>query len=164
MEWAEFLQNAAALVVAAILGGFMGLEREAHGRWAGLRTHMLVAAGTCLFMLVGAEAGQGREQAAVLSRVMQGIAAGIGFIGAGTILKLTDKMEVRGLTTASSIWMAAAIGTACGIHRYALAVSATVLALAILVGLRLAERQLSPRKPKSSQGQSEDSSNQSGER
>ncbi len=105
---------------------------------------MLVAVGTCVFLLAGMTASDEGHRAEVVSRVIQGICAGIGFIGAGTILKLTDKLEVKGLTTASSIWTAAAVGTACGIHHYDLAILGTVFALIILFGFRLCERWLGP--------------------
>jgi putative Mg2+ transporter-C (MgtC) family protein len=144
MEWAELGQQAGAMGLAAILGGLIGLEREMKGRWAGLRTHMLVALGTCLFVLVGLAASPDLDKPTVLSRVIQGICAGIGFIGAGTILKLTEHLEVQGLTTASSIWTAAAIGAACGIHQPMLAASGTILALIILWGFRLIEKRVSP--------------------
>jgi putative Mg2+ transporter-C (MgtC) family protein len=144
MDWEEALLQLVAMVVAAVLGGLMGLEREARGRWAGLRTHMLVAIGTCLFVLVGLAVAGEQERATVLSRVIQGICAGIGFIGAGTILKLTDKIEIKGLTTASSIWTAAAVGAACGVQHYEMAVPAAVLALIILEACRQLECWLSP--------------------
>jgi len=115
-----------SLGAAIGLGGLVGLERETKGRWAGLRTHMMVSLAAALFMIV--------NQANSYSggHVMQGIIAGIGFIGAGTILKLTDKQEVKGLTTASSVWLAAGIGIACGVQMYWEAFAATLFALLIL--------------------------------
>ncbi len=126
----EFLENLGALGAAAGLGGLVGLEREVHGHWAGLRTHILVALGAALFVVVGLSISPG--DASAPSRVIQGVAAGIGFIGAGTILKLTDRLEVRGLTTASSIWLAAAVGTAAGVKLYGLALSGTLISLVVL--------------------------------
>src|SRR5689334_2394549 len=96
------------LVVACILGGVIGFEREYEHKRAGMRTHILVALGSALFTLVTAELGLDS------SRVLQGIAAGIGFLGAGTIFKLTEHMEVKGLTTAACIWVTAALGAAVG--------------------------------------------------
>jgi putative Mg2+ transporter-C (MgtC) family protein len=121
------------LTSAAILGGAVGVERELRHRWAGLRTHMIVSVGCATFVVGGMSLTPGTD--AAVARIIQGIAAGIGFIGAGTILKLTARQQIRGLTTASSIWLAAAIGTACGLHYYLLAVVATALTLAILVVL-----------------------------
>ena len=100
------------LLAAALLGGLLGAERESVGKAAGLRTHMLVALGAALFVISPAAAGLGEGD---LGRIIQGIAAGIGFIGAGTILKLTDREEIRGLTTAASIWLTAAIGVAAAV-------------------------------------------------
>ena len=119
------------LVVAAVLGGLLGWEREHKGQAAGVRTHMLVAMGAALFVLVPQMSG---SQADAMSRVVQGVIAGIGFLGAGTILKNTDgdDAQVRGLTTAAGLWMTAAIGVSAGLGREATAVVSTLLALAIL--------------------------------
>jgi putative Mg2+ transporter-C (MgtC) family protein len=100
------------LITAALLGGLLGVERESVGKAAGLRTHMLVALGAALFVVAPSEAGLGDGD---LGRIIQGIAAGIGFIGAGTILKLTDREEIQGLTTAASVWLTAGIGVASGV-------------------------------------------------
>jgi putative Mg2+ transporter-C (MgtC) family protein len=100
------------LITAALLGGLLGVERESVGKAAGLRTHMLVALGAALFVVAPSEAGLGDGD---LGRIIQGIAAGIGFIGAGTILKLTDREEIKGLTTAASVWLTAAIGVAAAV-------------------------------------------------
>lgn len=118
------------LVMAALLGGILGFEREHKGKAAGVRTHMLVALGAALFVLVPQMSG---SQADAMSRVIQGVVAGIGFLGAGTILKNTDcdESHVKGLTTAAGLWMTAAIGVAAGLGREATAVLSTVLALAI---------------------------------
>jgi putative Mg2+ transporter-C (MgtC) family protein len=100
------------LVTAGLLGGLLGAEREAVGKAAGLRTHMLVSLGAALFVIAPDQAGL---SAGDLGRIIQGVAAGIGFIGAGTILKLTDREEIKGLTTAASIWLTAAIGIAAAV-------------------------------------------------
>jgi putative Mg2+ transporter-C (MgtC) family protein len=99
------------LLLAALLGGLLGLQREQHGKEAGVRTHMLVALGAALFVLVPLEAGSG---VADTSRVIQGVIAGVGFLCAGTILRITGEDQVRGLTTAAGIWLTAAIGIAVG--------------------------------------------------
>ena len=88
------------LVAAALLGAIIGIQRERAGRPAGLRTHILVAFGTTLFVIACAGAGLASD---ALSRVIQGIATGIGFIGAGAILKLSEEREIQGLTTAAGI-------------------------------------------------------------
>lgn len=117
------------LLLAAVLGGVLGLQREQHGKAAGMRTHMLVSLGAALFVLVPQQGGM---QLADMSRVLQGVIAGIGFLGAGAILKLKDEEQVHGLTTAAGIWMTAAIGIACGLGREATALLSMLLALAIL--------------------------------
>lgn len=117
------------LTVAAVLGGLLGIEREQKGKAAGIRTHMMVAMGSALFVVVSEQAG---ILAADMSRVMQGLIAGIGFLGAGTILKAQDEEKVKGLTTAAGIWMTAAIGMAAGLGLEVTAVLSTLLALAIL--------------------------------
>ena len=117
------------LVIAAILGGVLGYERERQGKAAGVRTHMLVALGAALFVLVPQQAG---VSGADMTRVIQGVVAGIGFLGAGAIIKGGAEESVKGLTTAAGIWLTAAIGIACGIGREATAVLSALLALAIL--------------------------------
>ena len=116
------------LLVAAFLGGILGLQRERHGKAAGVRTHMLVALGAALFVLVPQQWGMDDEG---LSRVIQGVVAGVGFLCAGTILKSGDD-QVRGLTTAAGIWLTAAIGVAAGLGREMTAALSAGLALAIL--------------------------------
>jgi putative Mg2+ transporter-C (MgtC) family protein len=116
-------------LVAALLGGAIGLERELRGKAAGVRTHMLVALGSALFVLVPSQLGWNEE---AMSRVVQGLLAGIGFLCAGTILKQQHDDNIYGLTTAAGLWMTAAIGLAVGLGREATAVISTVLALAIL--------------------------------
>ncbi|PZW74573.1 putative Mg2+ transporter-C (MgtC) family protein [Pseudomonas sp. 2848] len=124
------------LLMAALLGAVLGFERESKGKSAGVRTHMLVSMGAALFVLAPSMAGAD-EQA--LSRVIQGIVAGIGFLGAGTILKGNgrDTSHVKGLTTAAGLWMTAAIGTAAGMGREATALISTVLALLVLASMPL---------------------------
>jgi putative Mg2+ transporter-C (MgtC) family protein len=117
------------LSVAAALGGLLGYERERRGKAAGIRTHMLVSIGAALFVLVPQFAGMAISD---LSRVLQGIAAGIGFLGAGTILKAGDEAHLHGLTTAAGIWMTAAIGVTAGMGRELTAVVSAVLAASIL--------------------------------
>lgn len=117
------------LLAATALAAIVGYERERTGKSAGLRTHMLVALGSALFVLAPIEAGM---EIADLSRVVQGVASGIGFIGAGAILKLAADREIQGLTTAAGIWMTAAVGVASGMGRIGLAAMAVVLAWIIL--------------------------------
>lgn len=116
-------------ITAVVLGGVVGMQREQTGKPAGLRTHMLVCLGTAVVVL--GCSGVAMDMAG-LSRVIQGIVTGIGFIGAGTILKLTAEREIQGLTTAAGLWMTAAIGVAVGLGALGIAVIATVLTVIVL--------------------------------
>jgi len=124
----QFTQVTLRLLLAALLGGLLGLERETSGKAAGVRTHMLVAIGSAMFVLVPAQMGAEHD---AMSRVIQGLVAGIGFLCAGTILKGDSMNEVKGLTTAAGIWLTAAIGITIGMGREATAVLATLVALFI---------------------------------
>ena len=121
------------LCLAALLGGLLGWEREAIGKAAGVRTHMLVCMGSAMFVMVALQTG---AQANEASRVMQGVIAGVGFLGAGTILKENTSAQglpqVKGLTTAAGIWLTAAIGVAAGMGEEATAVLSALLAYGIL--------------------------------
>ena len=112
------------LVTAMFLGAIVGIQRERVGKPAGLRTHMLVAMGAALFVLGSVESEMNSDG---ISRVIQGLITGIGFIGAGAILKLEEKREIEGLTTAAGVWMTAAIGVAVGLGRLGLAMVSTLL-------------------------------------
>jgi putative Mg2+ transporter-C (MgtC) family protein len=128
-DLAQMIRVVIRICTAALLGGIIGAERERAGKAAGLRTHMLVALGCALFVLFPAESGMAKGD---LSRVIQGVATGIGFIGAGTILKRPGSGEVQGLTTAASIWLTAAIGLAVGAGQLWLPVIAVACAWVIL--------------------------------
>jgi putative Mg2+ transporter-C (MgtC) family protein len=117
------------LLLAALLGGLLGIEREHAGKAAGVRTHMLVALGGALFVLVSLQGGM---DAQALSRVAQGVIAGVGFLCAGTILKTAGEDQVSGLTTAAGLWMTAAIGVAAGLGQEMTALLSALLAFAIL--------------------------------
>jgi putative Mg2+ transporter-C (MgtC) family protein len=112
------------LGIAMILGAVIGAQREATGKPAGLRTHMLVAMGGALFVLAPLQSGMDLDG---MSRVIQGIVTGIGFIGGGAILKLQEQRAIEGLTTAAGIWITAAVGIAVGLGRWGLAVASTIL-------------------------------------
>jgi putative Mg2+ transporter-C (MgtC) family protein len=129
------------LLVALALGGLLGYERESIGASAGLRTHMLVSLGSALFVLIPLQAGMRIDD---LSRVLQGVTAGIGFLGAGAILKQTDKSDIKGLTTAASVWLTAAIGVAAGMGREASAIVSAVFAFIVLSMLRRTTRREAP--------------------
>jgi putative Mg2+ transporter-C (MgtC) family protein len=127
------------LVTAAVLGGMLGAERESGGKTAGLRTHMLVSLGAALFVIAPQEAGLG---GAALANVVQGVAAGIGFLCAGTILKLAERGEIKGLTTAASIWLTAAVGIAAGIGPVWVAVAGASCAWVVLYVFARVEKRM----------------------
>lgn len=122
------------LGLALILGGILGFEREMSRRDAGMRTHMMVSVGAALFVVVPLQAGFSQDN---MSRVLQGLVSGIGFLGAGAIIKLSAEREVRGLTTAASLWLSAGVGVAAGLGREATAILSVAIALAILSSARL---------------------------
>lgn len=140
-DWPQLVRMTLRLTVALLLTGIVGYERERKQRPAGLRTHMLVALGAVLFTLVPVEAGASPD---VLARLVQGIAAGVGFLGAGAILKRDNPKDIHGLTTAASIWMAAAIGFACGSGRIGLAILGTAMTYIVLEVLGRWEDRVAP--------------------
>lgn len=127
------------LIAAGLLGALVGFERQRAGKPAGLRTHILVCVGTTVFVLAGGGIGMSADG---LSRVIQGLATGIGFIGAGTILKLQRERSIQGLTTAAGIWMTAAVGVAVGVGSLGLALLSTALTWLVLGLAKRAEEAL----------------------
>ena len=124
------------VITATVLGALVGFEREKAGKPAGFRTHILVCLGTAIVVLACAGSRMDMDG---LSRVIQGIVTGIGFIGAGSILKLSEERDIQGLTTAAGLWMTAAIGVACGLGTIGLALIATGMTLIVLWVLRVME-------------------------
>src|SRR5207302_2117960 len=124
------------LSAAAAIGGVIGINRDLRGKPAGLRTLSMVTLGSALLALVGAAMTlpEERPDSSALSRVIQGIMAGIGFLGGGVILRDEAKRHVEGLTTASSIWVSASLGIACGAGYWRGALLAPGIALVVLNG------------------------------
>jgi putative Mg2+ transporter-C (MgtC) family protein len=122
------------LLVAMALGALLGYQRESVGAAAGLRTHMLVSLGSALFVLVPSQAGMELDD---ISRVLQGVASGIGFLGAGAIIKMHEESHIKGLTTAAGIWVTSAVGIAAGMGLEATAVLSAVFGWIVLELLRL---------------------------
>jgi len=120
------------LIAAVLAGGIIGLQRETSGKAAGLRTHILVCAGTTLFVLAAIDVGMEND---AMSRVIQGLATGIGFLGAGAILKVESSHQIKGLTTAAGIWITAALGVAIGVGQLGTAAIGTLLAWFVLAVL-----------------------------
>ena len=145
---AEFARAAVRLMAAALFGGVVGFQRERAGKAAGLRTHMLVALGAAVLMLAGQEAGMTPGD---LSRVVQGVITGIGFLGAWSILKSENAGEIRGLTTAAGIWFTAGIGIAAGLGRWGTAAIGAAASLIILSALTGLEKRLDVNAPVKSQ-------------
>jgi putative Mg2+ transporter-C (MgtC) family protein len=139
--------DAVLLLIALVLGGFVGLERQRNGHPAGLRTHILVCVGSTLFTVLSIQfslgiAGTPRDTP---SRIAANIVVGVGFLGAGAIIR--EGMSVHGLTTAASVWTTAAIGMAVGSGLPGLAALATLFTLAVLLVLAPLERRLNLKRP-----------------
>jgi putative Mg2+ transporter-C (MgtC) family protein len=145
----QVIRVAVRLILAMLLGAVVGYERERAGQWAGLRTHMLVALGSALLVVIPSVSGLDFD---ALSRVVQGIATGIGFIGAGSVLKDSRRREIRGLTTAAGIWVTAAVGVAAGLGFVGAAALSVLLAWLILASVGWLEgrivRRRHPRPPR----------------
>ena len=141
------------LVLAVVLASAIGAEREWADHPAGLRTHVTVAAGSALFAIVSAygffEFDRARNETVLqadVTRVASNIVTGVGFLGGGAIIK--SGTSVRGLTTAASLWVTAAVGMGVGLGSYVASIGATLIVLAALVGLRLPERWIERRSPR----------------
>lgn len=136
------MQEVVTMLVSLALGTAVGWERQVGRKPAGLRTHALVCLGSTLFVLLTVHAATSYGGGSVdPTRIIHGVVTGVGFLGAGSIMR--QEGFVHGLTTAASIWIVAAIGVAVGVHAWGLAVTGTVLALVVLEGYRWVERRLS---------------------
>lgn len=130
-DWNNILQ----VIVAALLGGLIGLEREARGREAGFRTNILIAIGACLFTILSIQGFPLQDSSARdTSRVAAQIVSGIGFLGAGALFQTRN--HIKGMTTAATIWLVAAIGMTVGVGAYGLAIFTSVLTFIVLRLLR----------------------------
>ena len=130
---------------AVVAGAVIGADREIKRKPAGLRTHALVSLGSALVVLATAGASGGDGDA--VSRAVQGIITGIGFLGAGVIMQYESQRKIEGLTTAASIWMSSALGIACGAGLVELVLIGTVAVLLVLIGGDSVERLLQPKDP-----------------
>ncbi len=137
LEWL-FIER---LVISAILGGLIGVEREMHDKPAGFRTHVLICMGATIFTLISVSiAGSSALGGVDISRIAAGVVTGIGFLAAGSVFVSKDK--VKGLTTAADIWVLAAIGMGVGLGYYFLAVAATIISLIVLIVGRILDQYL----------------------
>lgn len=126
------------LVAAVLLGGIVGWERESGDKPAGLRTHMMVSLGAAVFTLAALRTiGDYNQAAGDPSRIVMGVATGIGFLGAGSIIRTSG--EIHGITTAAGIWVVGAVGSCCGAGYYSIAIVAVLLSVIILSVLRSVE-------------------------
>lgn len=144
--WGHIILIFIELFCAALFSSFIGYERESNGHAAGLRTHILVSLGSCLIMIVSVSApgfgGATRDPARLAAQVV----SGIGFLGAGTIIQ--NGTDIKGLTTAATIWLCGGIGLACGSGYFSGAIIATIISLitlVLLVHLEIHINQISPR-------------------
>ena len=140
-EW----QIIARLVIALFLGGAIGFDREVKSRPAGLRTHMLIALAAAIFSITTLEIVAGMEKmghSADPIRAIEAVTAGVAFLAAGTIIQ--SRAQISGLTTGASMWLAGAVGVACGFGFFTIAVLATGLALIVLVGLQSLSQKINP--------------------
>jgi len=129
------------LILSVVFSGLIGMERQLHRRNAGLRTHILVCLGSCLIMLTSLYVFAIYKDVVPLdpARIAAGVITGIGFLGAGTIIRDDKEGGVKGLTTAASLWVVAGIGLAVGCGFYKAGLYATALSLIVLLGLRYLE-------------------------
>ncbi len=127
------IEPALRLAAAMVAGGIVGLNRDLHGKPTGVRAHALVALGAALFVMSSTELGITGSDGNVVSRVIQGVVGGIGFLGAGVILRGDDGRRIFHVATAASIWVTAALGVACGLGAWRLVVLSIVSVVLILV-------------------------------
>lgn len=125
MFWTEFVR----ILVAAVLGAIIGLEREVHHKPAGLRTNILICIGAAVFTIISKQ--MALETNDSFTRIAAQIVTGVGFIGAGAIIQ--DRGGVHGLTTAATIWLVSSIGMACGAGLFKLAILTTLIAIFVLI-------------------------------
>jgi len=140
----ELVRVLVRLLAALAVGALIGYDRERVGKSAGLRTHMLVSMGTALFVISALEFGMAED---AVSRVIQGVITGIGFLGAGVILKVHEEREIRGLTTSAGIWMTAAASVAISLGQIGVGVIAALLAWVVLTALKKLEVRTRPAAP-----------------
>src|SRR5689334_17700286 len=136
---AELVQISLRLFVALLVGGLVGFQRELTHKPAGLRTHMLLSLGIALILITAEQSGMSKSD---LSRVVQGLVTGVGFLGGGAILKLTAEHEIHGLTTAAGLWLTAAAGAAAGLGHLGLAVIGVCLGIFVLSAFVTVEKKL----------------------
>lgn len=144
--WGKLLLAAIQLICSALFAGLIGYEREVNGHAAGLRTHILVSGGACLIMIISISAPGFGDGARDPARLAAQVVSGIGFLGAGTIIQ--NGIDVKGLTTAATIWLCGGIGLACGSGYFSVAIIATVVSFITLTLLTKIEVRVNRRSPR----------------
>lgn len=139
LDWQQILVR---LILAIVVGGLIGLERQLDRKPAGLRTHMLVSLGAAIFVIAGL--GGTTAESGDYTRIIQGITTGVGFLGAGEIISRTDrrKIQVRGLTSAAAIWVSAALGVAIGCGLWFVGLAGALLTLLVLWAVKQIEERV----------------------
>jgi putative Mg2+ transporter-C (MgtC) family protein len=145
VSWGNLILCAIAILVCVVLCGLVGLEREKRGRSAGLRTHLLVGVGSCIIMIVSIYGFPHTGATRDVARLAAQVVAGVGFLGAGAIIH--NNGGIKGLTTASTIWLVMAIGLACGSMNFILAIIGTIVVMVVLVTFRRIERMVTRSNP-----------------
>ncbi len=135
MVWTD---DFTSIILAVVLGGIIGLEREIRGKVAGLRTNILICLGAAVFTVISRQMALKFDDSTV--RIAAQIVTGVGFLGAGAIIQ--DRGGIHGLTSAATIWLVASVGMACGAQLYQLALIATLIAIVVLIGLARLEKPL----------------------
>ena len=137
------LSDILGVVLAAVFGGVIGLERELRRKAAGLRTNVLISVGAAVFTIISRRMGTADNES--ITRIAAQVVTGVGFLGAGAIIR--DRAAVLGLTTAATIWLVASVGMACGAGFFKLALATTVLAILVLIGLSKLETAIKKWRP-----------------
>lgn len=145
VSWGNLILCAIAILVCVVLCGLVGLEREKRGRSAGLRTHLLVGVGSCIIMIISIYGFPHANGTRDVARLAAQVVAGVGFLGAGAIIH--NNGGIKGLTTASTIWLVMAIGLACGSMNFILAIIGTIVVMVVLVNFRRIERMVTRSNP-----------------
>ena len=146
VSWGNLILCSIAIIICVVLCGLVGLEREKRGRSAGLRTHLLVGVGSCIIMIISIYGFPDiKDSTRDVARLAAQVVAGVGFLGAGAIIH--NNGGIKGLTTASTIWLVMAIGLACGSMNFILAVIGTVVVMIVLVTFRRIERMVTRTNP-----------------
>lgn len=145
VSWGNLILCSIAILFCVVLCGLVGLEREKRGRSAGLRTHLLVGVGSCIIMIISIYGFPHANGTRDVARLAAQVVAGVGFLGAGAIIH--NNGGIKGLTTASTIWLVMAIGLACGSMNFILAIIGTVVVMIVLVNFRRIERMVTRSNP-----------------